>query len=678
MNIIQVSGAEAKIPVDKGGGIESFIFAISKQLVKMGHNVTILDRKYAKTDPTTEDIDGIKIVRLSAPRFNFIVFKSIPKLTSFLSIASHVLNQFTFAVQLGKYLRRAKDSDVVHMHVSPSSFILALISRDMRKKLFFTSHSNRVLNESWKLRDRISFMPQSWLAKWARRVTASSELMRAKFIEKANVSPEKVVVIPYDVDTSTFTPDLDVSEVKQRYQLEGKRDILCVARISPEKGLEYLVRAANITVNEFGYKDAHFLLVGPLGFTVGEDQAHASYYAEILSLIESLGLQKSIKLTGAVPFDDLRKLYAACNIFVLPSLAEALPKAVLEAMACGKPVIGTRVGGIPVEVEDGRSGFLIDPADERQIAKKIKYLIDAPVEAKMMGAYGRRIVEEKFDSGKIAERFLQVYQSQQARQNKQAEINLSERELIEGTWEDSDLQREDRRKQLELLQPILSQSQLILDAGCGPGTYGLILAQQGNKVVGIDISPKTVGVAKNRADEASVSFLPIAGDLERLPFKDSSFDMCFCGYTLHHFPDIGITVTELARALKPGGRIVVAEPNGSSPAVRLSNALENLLQGWLVRLGVDTPNEALHNHRVYVKALEQSGITDIKVDSCYFGGLPPLPKKSKKASSLSLSLIHILARLRRFFFIIAARVLPRPLNGSDLLITGTKGERQIR
>jgi len=94
----------------------------------------------------------------------------------------------------------------------------------------------------------------------------------------------------------------------------------------------------------------------------------------------------------------------------LPSLAEGDPLVTLEAMASGKPVIGTRVGGIPHHIRDGWNGFLIDPANEQQLADKIKYLIDNPEERKSMGVNSRKYAEEEFDWSKVAERLLAVYQ----------------------------------------------------------------------------------------------------------------------------------------------------------------------------------------------------------------------------------------------------------------------------
>lgn len=233
-----------------------------------------------------------------------------------------------------------------------------------------------------------------------------------------------------------------------------------------------------------------------------------------------------------------------------------------------------------------------------------------------------------------------------------------------------------RRAHLELLGLIPSQGLLILDAGCGPGTYGIILAQEGNKVIGCDISAESVRASKKRANKKGVRFFPVVGDLEKLPFKDNSFDICFCGWTLHHFPDIDTPVTELARVIKPGGKIALVEPNESALAVRFSRFVENmpLLRAWVLNAGWDTPNRTTHIHSDYTKALEQQGFTNIKVSSCFTGGLPPLPSKSQRGflSSLSLLFIHILIHLRRLLFIAAVKALPGCLNGADLLIIGTK------
>ena len=102
-------------------------------------------------------------------------------------------------------------------------------------------------------------------------------------------------------------------------------------------------------------------------------------------------------------------MHAASDIFVMPSLAETGPLVTLEAMASGKPIIGTEAGAMPRQIRNGWNGFLIDPEDERQLAERIKYLIDNPEERKRMGANSRRYAEEEFDWRKVAERLSLVY-----------------------------------------------------------------------------------------------------------------------------------------------------------------------------------------------------------------------------------------------------------------------------
>lgn len=265
-------------------------------------------------------------------------------------------------------------------------------------------------------------------------------------------------------------------------------------------------------------------------------------------------------------------------------------------------------------------------------------------------------------------------------QDKQTEIAVGSG-TPEDEWLDDTQGYRVRKTHLELLHLIPSHGLRILDAGCGPGTYGIMLAQEGNEVVGIEISPDAVQVANERAKEKGVNFSARVGDLEKLPFPDNTFDICFCGWVLHHFPDMSAAVAELARVLKPSGRIALAEPNESNLAVRFSRFIEDLplLRGWVLKAGWDTPNRTIHRHNDYIKALERQGFMDIKVSSCFPGGLPPLPPKSQKrvTNFISLLSIKVLFHLRRLIFAVAYRLLPKPLNGADLLITGTKAETDI-
>lgn len=234
--------------------------------------------------------------------------------------------------------------------------------------------------------------------------------IRSRLESSGKVKPEKLSVIHNGVDTDVFSPDINTDSIKEKYKLNGKINILFVGGFTPRKGIEYLIKSANIIVNRLNYKDILFLLVGPhreYGFLVGEEEL--SYPNKIFRLIKNFKLENNVRITGTVSFDDLRKLYAACDIAACPSLAEAGPLVTLEAMSSGKPVIGTKVGGMPLQIKDGWNGFLVEPANEEQLAEKIKYLIDNPKERKRMGKNSRKLAEKEFSWESVTKKYLEIY-----------------------------------------------------------------------------------------------------------------------------------------------------------------------------------------------------------------------------------------------------------------------------
>ena len=173
-----------------------------------------------------------------------------------------------------------------------------------------------------------------------------------------------------------------------------------------------------------------------------------------------------------------------------------------------------------------------------------------------------------------------------------------------------------------------------------------------------------------------MNFAPLLGDLESLAARNDSFDVCFCGWVLHHLPDIRPALSELTRVLRPGGRILIVEPNESNLAVRLSRLVEGLARRWILKAGWDTPNRSAHLHNHYVVVLEEMGFTDIQVNSCFGGGLSPLPVKpqSQRLSAIIPALLRLAFRLRTLCFMITAKVLRPPLNGPELLVAATLGD----
>jgi len=233
-----------------------------------------------------------------------------------------------------------------------------------------------------------------------------------------------------------------------------------------------------------------------------------------------------------------------------------------------------------------------------------------------------------------------------------------------------------KRRLLKRLGLLSLTDRAVLDAGCGPGTFGIILAAQ-NRVQGIDISRRSVAVANRRARESGVHFAGLVADLEgRLPFRDHTFDVCFAGWVLHHFPEADPLIRELKRVLKPDGILALAEPNEANIAQRFSRFLEDRFQKIVVATSLDTPSRRVHTHDTYAAALREHGFRDVRVSSCYPGEIPVLPRsKNQELGLLGTSAVRLVLAARHLLFALSERVLPRPLNGTALLITARRDGR---
>jgi len=333
------------------------------------------------------------------------------KAPGFLRFVLAELNAALFALSVSSYLRQNRSKiDFIHVHLTSIGLIVSILNRRLRGKMVYTCHLGEweLSGRKLSLFERVHLFLDPFLMRRVHKVIALNDSARERFVSKSRISADKIVVVHNGVDTDFFRPYTDTGEsTRKKYGLEGKLALLFVGRMARIKGVEHLVKAANMLVNDFGYGNVVFLLVGPFSFDATEKPINKE---EMLGYIKRHQLDRNIVLTGSLRLEEVRALYAASDIFVLPSLAEGDPLVTLEAMASGKPVIGTRVGGIPHHIRDGWNGFLIDPANEQQLASRIKYLIDNPEERKSMGENSRKYAEEKFDWEKVAERLLEVYQ----------------------------------------------------------------------------------------------------------------------------------------------------------------------------------------------------------------------------------------------------------------------------
>jgi 2-polyprenyl-3-methyl-5-hydroxy-6-metoxy-1,4-benzoquinol methylase/glycosyltransferase involved in cell wall biosynthesis len=235
-------------------------------------------------------------------------------------------------------------------------------------------------------------------------------------------------------------------------------------------------------------------------------------------------------------------------------------------------------------------------------------------------------------------------------QNKRAEQAASGDTLMrldEGIWQSHDRYKEDDLRAANLLG---EKGKMILDFGCGPGTLGAVLARK-NTVFGFDIAAQAVRVAVRRARSERLDFSGAIMDGEFQGFAPAKFDIALSAWALHHFPDLKVPLGQLSKCLKPGGRLVVIEPNETALSQRVSRVVENRLRLLVLSSGLDTPNRTTHTRDEYTDALRDAGFKVVQVFSHYNGERPEIPNDISGGRRVALEL---LISIRRIVFTIGS------------------------
>ena len=236
---------------------------------------------------------------------------------------------------------------------------------------------------------------ERFLSFFTDKIVCVSMAVQKFVLEVEGINEKKTLVIYNGVE------DLGVREAKSEVSRKsfGISDsdivVITVASLTPHKGHSVLIDAMHILSQE--YQSLRFLIVGdgPLRNDLAE-------------YVKRLGLSQNIIFTGLRK--DIYSLLRLSDIFVLPSLErEGLGIAMIEAMACGLPVIGTRLGGIPELIEENVNGFLVTPGNPEELAVAVEKLISDKTARERMGRMGRRIFEKKFTVTKMTESIESLY-----------------------------------------------------------------------------------------------------------------------------------------------------------------------------------------------------------------------------------------------------------------------------
>ena len=283
--------------------------------------------------------------------------------------------------------RMGIEADLIHSHfIWPPGYIGARLKEGTGLPLVITGHGYDVYDlpfrgDQWRERVR-------WILSRADAVTTVSGPNRRILVEELGLAEELVHLVPNGV-SRMFRP-IDKGEARRQLGIPMKsKVILSVGSLIEVKGHEHLIRALKML------KDRGMDL---LTYIVGEGPLKA----KLRNLISSLGLR--VSLVGPRPHDEIPLWMNAADLFVLPSLREGLPTVMLEALACGTPFLGTKVGGIPEVIKEG-TGILIEPGKAEALASAIMEALEREWDRNSIAQYG-----SQFYWDKIALKYMEVYQ----------------------------------------------------------------------------------------------------------------------------------------------------------------------------------------------------------------------------------------------------------------------------
>lgn len=373
------------------GGMNVYVLQLTREFARKGIEVDVFTRYHDPDDPKIVELeDGARVIHLKAGSYEAAkedLFDYIPEFLSEL---------YSFQKTEGTTY------DLVHSHYWLSGRVGMTLSRTWNIPHVATFHT---LAQT-KLRARVGEREparrsevESLVMRDADAIIVSTEEEKQDAVRLYDAHPQKIKVIPAGVNLDTFKP-VNQSIARQRVGIHEKQVILYVGRIEPLKGIDVLLEAAALLDRS---DDIRVLIVGG---SPGND----AELGRLKALTTELGIESMVTFTGAIKQNKLPDYYSAADVFVLPSHSESFGLAALEAMACGAPVVVSRVGGLKTFINNGETGYLVPWRCPEPFVQRLEMLLANPLLREAMGRAARAKALQ-MGWGHAADRMLGFYSS---------------------------------------------------------------------------------------------------------------------------------------------------------------------------------------------------------------------------------------------------------------------------
>ncbi len=367
------------------GGIARHCFGLTRALAKAGHEVSVVTLEFPGA-LEYEEMDGVKLFRVP-------IALGHPNFLTWVLLFNHFIEK-----QVAELCREEKP-DIIHAHdwvVSPSAISLKL---SLNVPLVFTIHSTE-MGRAQGLRNPDSFTINGfewWATYEACKVIVTTEAMKREVGGHFELSTKKMATIPNAIDQKKFDIVIDRKSIKQRYATPHEKIVLFVGRLTPQKGVEYLIHAVPQILRH--HPEAKFVIVGEGWLRSNLEQ-----------LARNSGHSEKIFFTGFLSERDLLEIMSSADVLVLPSIYEPFGIVALEGLAAGIPVVASRIDGLAEVINHNKNGILVYPRNPESIAWGVNQILSDSNYARLLCTNGQKKLRKTYNWDAVAEKTERVYE----------------------------------------------------------------------------------------------------------------------------------------------------------------------------------------------------------------------------------------------------------------------------
>jgi glycosyltransferase involved in cell wall biosynthesis len=393
----------AEIGPEEQGGQPIYIKDICKLLSK-NYKIDIFTRKKTKSEKEIVKLfPDVNVIRIKAGPTEFI-----PKEKIYLYLNEFFMNTVRWIE------KNKKKYSLIHSHYWYSGSVALKLKDNFEIPMVHNCHSlgkikYDVLNKAKPPFADMRLLEEELILKKANAIIASTPQEVKNILELYNVTGENIDLIRAGINEKLFRP-INKNESIEKTGLNFKNTILFVGRITKAKGLRILIRALKKLKMEFS-DELKLLIVGGDISGVMHSEIESKEKRYIKKLINELNLNDDVIFLGPIERESLPYYYSLANVCVIPSLYETFGLVAVEAMACGTPVIASKVGGLAHTVKNGYSGLHFVPGRSDHLAKKILEIITDSTKLKEMGINARMRVSKEFGLERTVRQIRELYES---------------------------------------------------------------------------------------------------------------------------------------------------------------------------------------------------------------------------------------------------------------------------